>query len=453
MLNKNEVYIADFTGYTSEGLAVAHIEGQAVFVPNALKGEQAQVKILRVTPTIAYGKVETLLKSSPNRTDPGCAVYGKCGGCAFRHMDYAEELRAKSERVRDALTRIGGWDPGEVKIHGAAQPDGYRNKALYPVAEVDGQPDAGFFRQRSHDLIPITRCRLQSEQADTIRGAVIQWMRECHVPAYDDHGGGCVRHIFVRSGFQTGEILVCIVVNGKSVPASDRLTAYLRAAVPEITGVVLCFNSRMGNAIMGDKFKTIYGSDTIDDVLCGLRFRLSPRSFYQVNRDQAETLYGLAIDAADLHGTETVLDLYCGTGTITLAMASRAKTVVGVELIASAIADAKENARENGIDNASFFCADASAAAQKFRADGSRPDVVTVDPPRKGLAPEVVDAIAAMQPARVVYVSCDPATLARDVKRFTALGYAPQSAEAVDLFPRCAHVETVVQLIKTAAGD
>ena len=447
MLKKNDCYPAQITGYTSEGLGVAHVDGQAVFVARAIAGEQGTIQILKATANRAYGKWASLELPSPHRREPDCPYFGRCGGCDFWHIDYAEETRLKADRVRDALTRIGGWDPGPLSILAAPTCEGYRNKAQYPVAAVEGVPEAGFFRARTHQLIPVCRCRIQSDRADRIRAAVLDWMRQQQVPAYDEATHtGCVRHIFVRTGMKTGQTLLCLVVNGRSVPRSDLLPDYVLRAEPTVKTVVLNFNSRPGNAILGETFKAIYGDGTIEDTLCGLTFRLSPRSFYQVNRDQAERLYEAAIAQAGLTGRETVLDLYCGTGTITLAMAGAAKRVIGVEIIEQAIADARENARRNGIQTADFFCADAGQAAQKLAQDGIRPDVVTVDPPRKGLHPSVIDAIARMAPQRVVYISCDPATLARDVALLRQRGYRPVSAQAADLFPRCAHVESIVSL-------
>lgn len=450
MLKKNEIYPVKITGYTAEGLGVCRIDGQVVFVHGALDGEEADVKILKVGKSEAYGKIEKLKTASPHRIAPDCPYDKFCGGCALRHMTYDEELRLKSRRVRDALSRIGGVDPGEVAILGAETTEHYRNKAIFPVAAVDGQPDAGFYRARTHALIPVDTCRIQSPHADAARAAVVAWMRKFGVSAYDEATlTGLVRHIFVRSAFGTDETMVCLIINGKKLPHEDELVQALQEAVPNLKTVLLCENTRPGNAILGNFFRTLCGEGTIDDTLCGLTFRLSPRSFYQVNRAQAQRLYDLAISKAELTKDDTVLDLYCGTGTITLCMARACGKAIGVEIIEAAIADAKENALRNGIKNAEFFCADASAAAKKLAQDGVHPDVVTVDPPRKGLSPDVIEAIDQMSPRRVVYISCDPATLARDVKRFSEVGYVLKSAHAADLFPRCAHVECCVLLCRT----
>ena len=445
MLRKSAVYEVGITDYTADGMGVAHAEGCAVFIPNAVAGERLRISIVHAGKNKAIGRIEEILERSPHRIVRDCPWAKVCGGCDFRHMDYAEELRLKAQRVRDALSRLGGWDPGTLPIAGAKTLTGYRNKAIFPVAEVRGKPEAGFYRARTHSLIPVDRCLLQNDAANAARGAAVEYMRRFHVAPYDEAAkAGLIRHIFVRSADATGQVMVCLIANGERLPKEQELCKLLRAAVPGLASVILCTNTRPGNAIMGEAFRTLWGADAIEDVLCGLRFRLSPRSFYQVNHAQAEVLYEKAAEFAGLTKNDTVLDLYCGTGTITLHLARQAGQAVGVELVEAAIEDAKRNAAANGIENARFFCADAGQAAARLLAEGLRPDAVVVDPPRKGLAPEVVQTIAEMAPARVVYVSCDPATLARDVARFRALGYAPQKAECVDLFPRCAHVESVV---------
>ena len=447
MLKKNEIYEAEITGYTSEGLGVAHIDGMAVFVPRAVAGERCAVRILKVTKSVAYGKIEKLLLPSPHRVEPACPYAALCGGCAFQHMDYAEECRLKAQRVLDALNRIGGLELTEMPITGSRSTEGYRNKAQYPVGLCGSQADAGFYRQRSHQIIPVTHCGIQSEEADRVREAVVAWMRVFRVPPYrEEDGTGLIRHIYVRCGFASGETLACVVTNGEKLPRERELVERLRQSVPTLRTVVLSVNTRMGNSVLGDRFRTLWGPGYIEDELCGLRFRLSPRSFYQVNRDQAERLYETAIRFAELDRTKTVLDLYCGTGTITLCMAKQAGSAIGVEIIDAAIRDAEENAKRNGIENARFFCADAGQAAVRLAEEGTKPDVIVVDPPRKGVSQDVIDAITAMAPERVVYVSCDPATLARDVRLLAEHGYRVSRAEAFDLFPRCAHVETVCLL-------
>lgn len=441
------------TGYTSEGQGVARVDGLAVFVNGGIMGERLKIRIAHLGHTAAYGDIVEILQASEHRVQPECPYAKDCGGCVFWHMTYEEELRAKQGRVADALRRIGGVELEYVPITGSRAVTGYRNKAQYPVATVRGKADAGFFRQRTHQVVPVKRCRIQSETADRAREAVVRWMRENGVTAYDEQTRtGLVRHIYVRTAMATGQVLVCLVIHGDDVPNRSSLVENLLKDVKNLTSLCLSIHKKPGNAVLGDRFITLYGEDAIEDVLCGLRFRLSPRSFYQVNRDQAEVLYERAISKAQLTGTETVLDLYCGTGTISLALAKHAKEVIGVEIIPAAIADAKENARRNGVENARFFCADAAQAAAQFAADGIRPDVIVVDPPRKGLDETVIEAMAQMSPKRIVYVSCDPATLARDLARLRERGYETTEAEALDMFPRCAHVETVAHLVRTVSS-
>ena len=442
---KNETYPLRIEGYGSSGEGIARLNGQAVFVKGAIAGELCQVQLMKVGKSAAWGRVVQVLEPSPHRQEPDCPQYPKCGGCQLRHMTYEEELSMKRRRVEDALQRLGGWTGTVDVIHGAAQPDRYRNKVQFPVAEG---PRVGFFRARSHDVIDAPDCLLQPLAATNLRRAFRQWMEVCHIPAYDEVAHkGLIRHLYVRVN-RAGQSLCAIIANGTSLPHGKKLVAALREAEPGLVGVVLSVNTDKTNVILGKEYRTLWGQDFLEDTLCELRFQLSVPSFYQVNRDQAEVLYGRALDFAALTGTETVLDLYCGIGTITLVMASRAGQAYGAEVIPAAIEDAKENARRNHVDKVQFFCGDSGQAAQRLADQGIRPDVICVDPPRKGLSQDVVDTIVTMAPQRLVYVSCDPATLGRDVKRFAESGYTLRTAEAVDLFPRTAHVETVCWLSK-----
>ena len=444
-LEKGSVYTAVIDGYSSEGLGIARVNGAVVFVPHAVRGEEIDLRITKVMKTSCAGEIVKIHNPSPERMEPECPYAGKCGGCAYRHLTYPEELWAKRQRVQDALTRIGGLDLTVEEILGAKNPEHYRNKSQYPVG-ADGS--IGFFQARTHKVVPIRRCLIQTEAADRTAQAVGEWMRRYKISAYDETTGkGLVRHVCVRVN-RKGESLCCVVVNGNKVPREPELAAYVTAAVPHTVGVLLNSNTRRGNVVLGDKYRTLFGRNYLMDTLCGLEFKLSMPSFYQVNRDQAEVLYGKALKFAGLTGNETVLDLYCGIGTITLCLAKAAKRVIGAEIVPPAIRDAKENALRNHIENAEFFCGDAADIAAKLESDGLRPDVVTVDPPRKGLAPEVIASVAAMGPEKVVYVSCDPATLGRDVKIFREFGYEAKRAAAVDMFPGTAHVETVVLLSK-----
>ena len=430
-------------GYAADGDGVARPEGQVVFVKGAVRGETCRVYLDKVGRSAAWGHVVGVESPSPARVEPDCPYFSACGGCCFRHMTYAEELEAKRARVRDALERIGGVPVPELEILGAEHTLRYRNKAQFPVAEG---PCIGFYQKRTHAVADVADCLLQSEAAARLRAAAKDWMTRFHIPAYQERSGkGLVRHVYVRTN-RRGESLFCLLVNGRKVPHEPELVSALRAAEPGLTGVLLGVNEKRNNVILGDSYRTLWGRDFLDDHLCGLTFRLSVPSFYQVNPDQTEVLYRTAAEFAGLTGAETLLDLYCGIGTIGLTMAAQAKQAIGAEVIPQAVEDARQNALRNGISNARFLCGDAGEAARSLAAEGLRPDVVCMDPPRKGLSPDVVETVAAMAPRRIVYVSCDPATLARDLARFRPLGYCPAKILAIDLFPRTSHVETIVLL-------
>ena len=432
---------------TIDGSGVARVDGQVVFVPGALPGERCSVRIAHVGRSAVFAQLLSVLTPSAHRVEPDCPYFPRCGGCALRHMDYEQELALKQAHVQSCLTRIGGQTISALPITGAAQTDGYRNKVQFPVQEQDGRPVAGFFSGKTHRVIPVRHCRIQPDCADAIRGAVLAWMEQYHIRAYDEQThAGYIRHIYIRFGAESGQILVCIAANCAQLPKKKQLVAALLAAEPGITTIVFSPNTKKGNTVLGTEFHPLYGDGTITDTLCGLQFRLSAPAFYQVNHAQAERLYEKAVQLAGLTGNETVLDLYCGTGTITLCLARHAKKAIGVEIVPQAIEDAKFNAAQNGMENAEFFCMDAGQAAKMLADRRTRLDVIVVDPPRKGVSADVIEAISAMAPQCVVYVSCDPATLARDLKLLTAAGYTLQTAEAFDLFPRCAHVETVVLL-------
>lgn len=430
-------------GYGSDGEGVARLsDGMTCFVTGAIKGETCRVKLNKIGRSCAWGEVDQALEPSPSRVGPGCPYFSRCGGCSLRFMSYEEELAFKKQKVQDALKRLGGTDVEVSAIYGAQHTERYRNKVQFPVA---GEA-IGFYQKRTHVVTDVEDCLLQPEACANLRRAVRDWMRQHRVPAYDEKGHkGLVRHVYVRTNSH-GESLCCLMVNGESLPHEEELVSALRLAEKGLVGVVLGANKKKTNVILGDAYRTLWGQDYLEETLCGLKFRLSVPSFFQVNREQTEVLYAKALELAGLNGNETVLDLYCGIGTISLALAGQAGRVIGVEVVPEAIEDAKKNARRNGVTNAEFFCADAGDIAQKLAQEGLKPDVITVDPPRKGLAQEVVDAIVQMAPRRVVYVSCDPATLGRDVKRFEEQGYRAVQACAVDLFPRTSHVESVVCL-------
>lgn len=449
-LEKNRIYRAHIDGYSSEGLGIARIDGQVVFVHGAIRGETCDVLVMKVLKNAAFGKIAALAEPSPARRQPDCPYYGRCGGCDFRHMSYEEELWAKRARVQDALTRIGGAEITVEDILGAEQPLHYRNKSIYPISPAG---EVGFYRARSHQVVHVEHCLIQKPEADALAQAVRDYIARFQVEPYNEATGrGLLRHLYVRTSCR-GESLACLLVNGSRLPHEQELVDMLRAAAPGVCGVVLGENTRRGNAILGDRYRTLWGRDYLTDTLCGLELRLSVPSFYQVNHDQAQRLYEKALEYAGLTGRELAVDLYCGAGTITQVLARRARHVIGGEIVPEAIRDAEESARRNGVENVEFLCGDASRLAAELRQRGLRPDVICVDPPRKGLAPDVVEAAASMTPGRIVYVSCDPATLARDVARFAPLGYRPVRACAVDLFPGTAHVETVCLLSKLQSKE
>ncbi len=463
-LMKNQSVILEITGVTAEGSGVGRYTeeesaGIAVFVPFTAVGDRIRCKILKVQKNHAYGKMEELLTASPDRCPAGseshhCDAFGKCGGCTWRHVTYEAELRYKRQRVEDALRRIGGMDVVPEPIVPCEAADHYRNKAQFPISAGEHGPLIGFYAPRSHRIIEQHDCKLQPENFKTILDIVAQWVQETGVALYDETARkGLLRHIYLRQAEATGQVMVCLVCTSGKLPGTKELVRNLRTAVPGLASVMVNLNREDTNVVLGEHGFTLWGTEYIVDELCGLRFRLSPRSFYQVNRRQAEKLYEIAGQLAHLTGNETLLDLYCGTGTIGLSMAKKAGMVIGVEVVAQAVEDARRNAEDNGIRNVRFLCADAGQAAFRLKAEGVKPDVVVIDPPRKGCSPEVITTIVEMAPERVVYVSCDPATLARDLKIFTGKGYTLQSVRPVDMFPRTPHVETVVLMSRRGEKD
>ena len=456
-LVKNQCVPLEISAVTSLGSGIGRFvdadypEGLVVFVPYTAAGDRIECRILKVEKRHAYGKIERLLSPSPDRVDDvGCAVFGKCGGCAWRHVTYEAEQQYKAQQVKDCLRRIGGIETEPAPLVGSERVDRYRNKAQYPVAPGPHRPLIGFYAPHSHRVVEQCDCALQPPVFGEVVRLVRRWMRQSGAAPYDERTGeGLLRHIYIRQAEQTGQLMVCLVCTSGKLPQPRALVDALRT-IPGMTSILCNINDRDTNVVLGDREFPLFGEPAIIDELCGLQFRLSSRSFYQVNRRQAEALYRLAADAAGLTGKETLLDLYCGTGTIGLSMAARAREVIGVEIVPQAVEDARRNAEQNGISNARFLCADASEAVRQLEAEGIRPDVVVLDPPRKGCGGDVLKAIGRFGPRRVVYVSCDPATLARDCRLLGDLGYTVRRVTPVDLFPRTAHVETVACLKKEA---
>ena len=448
MVEKNKVYRTAITDYSTEGMGIARVQDMVVFIPGGAVGDQCDIRITRVSSRMAYGRMERIVVPSKHRITPACPLAGKCGGCCWQHITYEEELRAKQKKVTDALRRIGGVEVEGMPVVGAAQIEHYRNKAQYPVGfDRQGEVVTGFYRMHSHDIIPAEHCLIQAEAADLLAGVVRGWMADCGVPPYDEAArNGIIRHIYVRTGAASGETHLCIVAARAKLPAQDELLRRVQHACPSLTGVVLNVNKRSDNVILGERMLTLWGEPELEDRLCGNVFRLSPYAFYQVNHAQAERLYDCVLEFAGLTGEESVLDLCCGAGTITLALARRARQAAGVEIVPEAVENARQNAARNGVENVEFYCADAAQAAVRFAQMGRRPDVIVADPPRKGLDEAAIEAVAQMSPERFVYVSCDPATLARDIRRFSGFGYQIEQVRAFDLFPRTRHVETIVLL-------
>ncbi len=452
MMKKNDIVKLKIVSATSEGSGVGKTgDNMTVFVPLTAVGDVVEARILKVKKTYAFGKLENILEPSAARIKPECPVFTKCGGCVWRHISYDEELKIKSQKVRDAVERIGGLKTDFKEIIGSERSDRYRNKAQLPVGkDKDGNTVIGFYAFHSHRIIDCGDCRLQPKVFGKVIDVTRSFIGQTGTDIYDEATGkGRLRHLYIRLGEVSNELMVCYVVNGNGLKNEDLLVKMLREALPNLKTVVFNSNREKTNVILGSKNRVAYGKGYITDELCGLKFKISPFSFWQVNRAQTERLYAKAKEYAGLSGNEVLLDLYCGTGTIGLTMAENCKELIGVEIIEDAVNDAKANAEANGIENARFICADAPAAAEQLRKEGIAPDVVVLDPPRKGCGEELVKTIKKMNPKRVVYVSCDPATLARDLKFFAENGYETKEVTPCDMFPRTAHVESVVLLAKT----
>ena len=457
-LVKNMLIPLTITGVSAEGNGVGRYHessedaGMVVFVPFTAEGDEIICRIVKVSKAFAFGIVEEMTKPSSHRCgeqEADCAAFKKCGGCSLRHIRYESELQYKQQRVADAIQRIGGFNLPVQPIVASERVERYRNKAQYPVSFNGERLLSGFYAQRSHRIVEQADCLLQPEEFEPILSEVLAWAKENEVTAYDESKHkGWLRHVYIRKAEVTGEIMVCLVATSGKVNNANDLVDRLLRSNDKIVSILVNMNREDTNVVFGNKSFALYGESYITDQLCGLTFRLSPLSFYQVNREQAERLYGLVKQYAQLSGTETVLDIYCGTGTIGLTLADKAKQVIGIESVQQAVEDARLNAEMNDIANARFLCADAADAAKQLEQEGVQTDVVVLDPPRKGCSASLVETVSAMNPSRIVYVSCDPATLARDCKLFAENGYLPQSVTPVDMFPRTPHVETVVLLSK-----
>lgn len=447
MLKKNDEITVEIEKFGGE-MGIAHLDGMTLFVQNALPGEQVLARAQKVEKNCAFLKTLRVLRPSKDRQTPPCPYYEKCGGCVCQHMTYPLSLEMKRERVRDALTRIGGISIDVPPLLGMDDPWRYRNKTALPVSGVKGSPEIGFYAPRSHRVVPVDGCLIAKEESDEVLRAVRLWMAKFMVEPYDEATRrGLIRHVMSRVS-REGKVMAVIVAAKDTLPHEQELKALLRAAVPGLVSLYLNINKRGDNVILGPENRLLFGQERLEDTLCGLRYALSPLSFFQVNPVQTEKLYQTALDFAGLQGHETVADLYCGAGTISLLLAKKAQSVIGIEIVPQAIRDAEENARRNNVKNAEFHAAAAEELLPKLVEKGLKPDVIVLDPPRKGCEEKVLAAIAQCAPEKVVYVSCDPATLARDAKYLCAHGYSAQKCQSVDMFCQTGHVETVLLLSK-----
>ncbi len=481
-LEKNDIVRLTISDIGTDGEGIGKVDGYTLFVKDAVIGDTITARVIKLKKNYGYGRLMEVIEPSKDRVEPVCPVARQCGGCQIQQMSYDAQLDFKRKLVEGNLRRIGGFSDIDVlPVIGMEEPYHYRNKAQYPVGrDKDGNVVIGFYAGRTHCIIDNQDCAIGARENVKILTAIRDYINENKVSVYDENTGkGAVRHILIRKGFHTGQVMVCIVVNGESLPHEDKLVAKLTGlefynetdektnsvegletadsvkgkAVPNISSVMININRENTNVILGDRCRTLWGKDYIEDSINGITFQISPLSFYQVNPVQTEKLYGKALEFAGLTGNEVVWDMYCGIGTISLIMATRAKKVYGVEIVPAAIENAKNNARINGLDNAEFYVGKSEEIAPKLAEQGAVPDVIVVDPPRKGCDEALLDTIVKMQPERVVYVSCDSATLARDLKYLAARGYEVKTVQPVDQFCHTVHVESVVLLSQQKADD
>lgn len=461
-MNKNDIVTVEITDVGVSGEGIGHVDGYTLFIKDAVIGDVVEAKVMKAKKNYGYARLMKVITPSEYRVEPKCAFARRCGGCQIQEMSYDRQLVFKDQKIRGNLERIGGFTKDQIDtvmqpVVGMEHPFGYRNKAQFPFGtDKEGNPITGFYAGRTHDIIANTDCALGVEQNKEILEIILQYMRENKIKSYDEKTGkGLIRHALIRYGFKTKEIMVCLVVNGKKLPKAERLIEKL-IQIEGMTSITISPNTRRDNVIMGDSYEILWGQGYITDYIGNVKYQISPLSFYQVNPVQTEKLYGLALEYADLKGDETVWDLYCGIGTISLFLAQKAKQVYGVEIVPQAIDDAKENAKINAIDNAEFFVGKAEEVLPEYYAEyerehngeTARADVIVVDPPRKGCDETLLETIVKMQPEKVVYVSCDSATLARDLKYLCANGYEITVCRGVDQFPQSVHVETVCLLSK-----
>lgn len=448
-VEKNKEYIVEITGFGSEGEGVAKVQDFTIFIPRAIKGEKCKIKVIKVNKSFAFGKLLEVIEASPYREEPICSIYSQCGGCQIQHLSYEGQLEFKRQKVQEIMKRIGKIDVEVMPVMGMENPYRYRNKVQLPVSRENEEISIGFYAQRTHRIINIDKCHIQEEIGDRVIFIAKEWIKKYNIETYNEESHkGIVRHIMIRKAFRTGEVMVVIVTRGEELPYKNEFVDMMIKNIPGLVSVVQNINKDKTNVVLGLKNKTLWGKDTIVDYIGKYKFNISPLSFFQVNPVQTEILYGKALEYAGLTGEEIVFDAYCGTGTISLFLSEKAKKVYGVEIIPEAIENAKINAVENGVSNAEFIVGKSEEVIPELLNRGIVADVVVVDPPRKGCEKSLLEAIAKSKPKRIVYVSCDPATLARDLGILEELGYKTVKVQPVDMFPMSNHVETVIQLIK-----
>lgn len=445
ILKKNDVLEAQINSLSSNGFGVCKINGRAVFVKHALPAEVWKIRILKANKTAVWAKAEELLSApSAMRKDPACPIFGKCGGCDFLHLDYEAELDVKLDWVNSAFERIAKTDLRCERIIPSPETWNYRNKTILAVGKKDGKAFVGYYRSGTNDIVPVSLCCLADERLNLVSDCFVGWLNESAAPVYDAKTGRPgISHIFLRRS-SSGEVLLCVVSSCGLGDNTHSLVKKLSEEISFLSGVVLNINKNKHGAVLGDKYYTLYGTDILLNSLCGFSFKISPQSFYQINEKQCENLYAVVSEMAQSINPECILDLYCGVGTISLCLSKIAKTVIGAEIVPQAIINARENAKLNNITNTEFICADAALAALELRKRGIEPDCVVVDPPRRGMDEAAISAVCDMKPKQVIYVSCNPSTLARDIALFKTFGYKAIRAVAADMFPKTAHVETVV---------
>ncbi|PGT82461.1 23S rRNA (uracil(1939)-C(5))-methyltransferase RlmD [Bacillus sp. AFS040349] len=448
---KNEYYDVVFEDLTHEGAGVAKVEGFPIFVENALPDERAKIKVIKVNKGFAFGRLIELHEQSKNRIDAPCPIYSQCGGCQLQHLSYEGQLDFKRKQVEQVLARIGKLDLNKVTVHptlGMENPWNYRNKAQVPVGEREGGLVAGFYQKRSHDIIDMERCLIQQAENDDVVQAVKTICEKYGIRAYNEEKHkGWLRHIMVRYGLVTSEIMVVFVTRTADFPHKSEVITEITNQLPQVKSVVQNINNKKTNVIFGDETNVLWGEEYIYDKIGDVKFAISARSFYQVNPEQTKVLYEKALEYAELTGEESVIDAYCGIGTISLFLAQKAKNVFGVEFVPEAIEDAKRNAELNGIANAEFAVGEAEVVIPEWYKQGNQADVIVVDPPRKGCDEALLKTILDMKPKKVVYVSCNPGTLARDLQVLELGGYKTVEVQPVDMFPHTTHVECVAQMV------